>query len=371
VVHKVLADTPDTDRVLFNERNLAPLFHHPHILSVLDVIDTPTLVVQIFPRHGGGTLCDRLQSGSLCYHSALQIADELMSALEYLHGHNVCHRDICPENVLLTDDGHVKLTGFGLATITADCASDMWSCGICMFWLFAGCPYSAAADFLQIPDKVRPLVEALLLSAPEDRPCARAARKFECFDPLRAEDLPELEPFAFTEPINHVNPLVCSRVAQIFRLSFVACERLLRGERFASQKLVYALLAARMNRAEPAAARRSGAECDDPVVVRYRARSCDVLDVIDEYFMKHNSCVSSPVTPNRTIAVGDLSLEFECYDIEKDDECALIIDASPVTAELVQYLARKVPPCQTRKGTRRAAKARTGETGQLVRRVLL
>jgi hypothetical protein len=120
-----------------------------------------------------------------------------------------------------------------------------------------------------------------------------------------------------------------------------------------------------MNQVDPFSARRSGAECEDPpddqVVLRYRARSCDVLDVIDEYFMKHNSCVSSPVTPNRTIAVGDLILEFECYDLEKDDGCALLIDASPVTSELVQYLARKVPACQTRKAPRKGPKSRTAE----------
>lgn len=44
-----------------------------------------------------------------------RIGAELILALEHIHSHNVVYRDVKPENALLTADGHIKLTDFGLA----------------------------------------------------------------------------------------------------------------------------------------------------------------------------------------------------------------------------------------------------------------
>jgi serine/threonine-protein kinase greatwall len=48
---------------------------------------------------------------------AVFYAAEITLALKYLHSHGITHRDMKPDNMLLTDRGHIKLTDFGLSCI--------------------------------------------------------------------------------------------------------------------------------------------------------------------------------------------------------------------------------------------------------------
>lgn len=65
---------------------------------------------------GGGTLRERLQrDGPLPEADALAIAAEAADALAYAHRRHVVHRDVKPHNILLTEDGHVKVADFGIA----------------------------------------------------------------------------------------------------------------------------------------------------------------------------------------------------------------------------------------------------------------
>ena len=51
---------------------------------------------------------------------ALEYMVKVLGALEYAHSHEIIHRDITPENVIITPEGDVKLTGFGLAKTQSD-----------------------------------------------------------------------------------------------------------------------------------------------------------------------------------------------------------------------------------------------------------
>ena len=48
----------------------------------------------------------------------LRIAEQVASALDYAHANSIIHRDIKPANILLTRDGHAKVSDFGIARIT-------------------------------------------------------------------------------------------------------------------------------------------------------------------------------------------------------------------------------------------------------------
>lgn len=55
--------------------------------------------------------------GYFCESAAQFYCAEITLALEYLHKHGIIHRDIKPDNMLLSESGHVKLTDFGLSKI--------------------------------------------------------------------------------------------------------------------------------------------------------------------------------------------------------------------------------------------------------------
>lgn len=109
-----------------NEVDLTTRLEHPAIIAVLDHGWIPaTLTVQskgrlaagqpylVMEFAGSGTLEDRI--GSLLWSEARDTLRALLDALHYAHGRGLVHRDLKPGNVLFTDDGHIRLTDFGLS----------------------------------------------------------------------------------------------------------------------------------------------------------------------------------------------------------------------------------------------------------------
>ena len=68
----------------------------------------------------GGDLKSLLHNlGYFDEHMSRVYIAEVALALEYLHGHSIYHRDIKPDNMLMSDKGHIKLTDFGLSCLTS------------------------------------------------------------------------------------------------------------------------------------------------------------------------------------------------------------------------------------------------------------
>ena len=110
------ADLPDTDRErLRREVRLGRLLQHPGLVRLFELIESEGRLALVMEWMPGGSLARRLESGKLPIEVVTRIADQALAALEYLHAQGVVHRDVKPSNLLLDDEGNVKLADLGLA----------------------------------------------------------------------------------------------------------------------------------------------------------------------------------------------------------------------------------------------------------------
>jgi TolB-like protein/Tfp pilus assembly protein PilF len=113
-----LAQSLGAERFLREIRTAARL-QHPHILSVHDSGDADGQLWFTMPYVEGETLRRRLQrEGQLPLPDALRITREVADGLDFAHRHGVVHRDVKPENILLSD-GHALVADFGISRVLA------------------------------------------------------------------------------------------------------------------------------------------------------------------------------------------------------------------------------------------------------------
>ena len=114
ILHPELLVSVAADRFL-REIKLASQLNHPHIAHLLDSGERDWLVYYVMTYVEGATLRDFVaQRGRLSVADTLRIADDLLDALEHAHGHGIIHRDVKPENVVISPNGAVLLD-FGIA----------------------------------------------------------------------------------------------------------------------------------------------------------------------------------------------------------------------------------------------------------------
>ncbi len=107
-------DEAFTRRFQDEARNVARL-NHPNLVAVYDTGSDqgqPYIVMELVR---GRSMQQAIAAGGLTEDRALEVAAEVCSALSYAHSQNLIHRDIKPGNILLAEDGSVKVTDFGIA----------------------------------------------------------------------------------------------------------------------------------------------------------------------------------------------------------------------------------------------------------------
>lgn len=98
-------------------RTLARFQNHPGIVSVVNYFSAHGTGYLVMSYVEGITFKDYLeqQGGSIPFHVASRVLMPVMDALVQVHGAGVLHRDISPDNIYITGEGHVKLLDFGAA----------------------------------------------------------------------------------------------------------------------------------------------------------------------------------------------------------------------------------------------------------------
>src|ERR687883_493950 len=116
VMHGHLADDPQFTARFIREARSAARLSHPGVVAVFDQGEDDGLLYLAMEYLQGRTLRMVLgELGVLTPGEALDVVEPALEALAAAHTAGIVHRDVKPENVLLTDDGRVKVADFGLA----------------------------------------------------------------------------------------------------------------------------------------------------------------------------------------------------------------------------------------------------------------
>ncbi|TNB73217.1 PASTA domain-containing protein [Arthrobacter sp. BB-1] len=149
---------------LGREAKAAARLSHPHVVGVLDQGNDGRTAYLVMEYIKGHTLRDLIsEKGALPPRLALALIDPVVEGLGAAHAAGFIHRDVKPENVLISDDGRIKIGDFGLARAVttststgaligtvaylspelvlgkpADARSDIYSVGIMLFEMLTG-----------------------------------------------------------------------------------------------------------------------------------------------------------------------------------------------------------------------------------------
>ena len=209
------------------EAQAAANLSHPNIVAIYDWGQdegTYFMVMELIP---GRTLREIIKTeGPLLPRRSAEIAAETAAALSVAHQHGVFHRDIKPGNIMITEDGSVKVTDFGIARalddseeltrtgavigtatyfspeqaqgLPADERSDVYSLGIVLYEMLVGKPpftgespiavaYQHVSEPAAAPDAINPDVPRELAAIDEHAMAKKPENRYQTSDALRSD----------------------------------------------------------------------------------------------------------------------------------------------------------------------------------------
>ena len=167
VLRQEYTHDPELVRRFKNESKAISLLNHPNIVKVYDVSVNDQLQYIVMEYVDGMTLREYLneRGGKLTSRETVHFISQILKALEHAHANGVVHRDIKPQNIMLLDNGQLRMMDFGIARISraenqllsgktmgsvhyispeqakgdeTDCTSDIYSVGVMMYEMLSG-----------------------------------------------------------------------------------------------------------------------------------------------------------------------------------------------------------------------------------------
>lgn len=226
--HELSADETSLNRFLAEAKSAGKL-NHPNTVTIHEIAQEGPTYYLVMEYVAGASVGDHLKKhGAFAVNEAIRIAVEGCRGVAAAHKAGMVHRDIKPDNLLLTDDGNVKVSDFGLAKRTekqslqmtregqivgtpyymspeqceglpVDTRSDVYSLGATFYSLLTGhSPFEESGSVVQVmfahcnseppdPREVRPQVPAACAQVIERAMAKDPEQRYQSMDDMRTD----------------------------------------------------------------------------------------------------------------------------------------------------------------------------------------
>lgn len=120
--------SPDLRARFTREASILARLRHPNVIALRELCESDGVLFMVLELVDGSSLAQRLEEvGRLPVEETVRVMHDLASALVHVHQSGIVHRDVKPDNVLVSvDGGRAVLTDFGIAALERD---DPWGAG--------------------------------------------------------------------------------------------------------------------------------------------------------------------------------------------------------------------------------------------------